>query len=247
MQSEVNFQLTKWADQGVEGHFSQPTPWINIEDTVTPKMAKLVGAKDNEVVIMNSLTVNLHLMLVSFYRPSEKRHKILIEGKAFPSDYHAIVSQIQLRNFDPNISLLEIYPREGESFLREEDIEEVIAREGDTIALVLFSGIQYYTGQLFDMKRITNAGHQQGCLVGFDLAHAVGNVPLSLHEWGCDFACWCTYKYMNAGPGSIAGCFIHERHGEVKFANDEDDRRFRDLQIPRLSGWWGHRSVDLIF
>ena len=206
-------QLDKWADQGVEGHFTEPTPWLTIDDIVVESTARLVGALPSEVVIMNSLTVNLHLMMVSFYRPTATKHKILIEKKAFPSDIHAVTSQIVHHHFDPHTSLIEVGPRDGEALIRLEDIEAIIDAEGESIALVLFSGIQYYTGQLFPMQQITKAAHAKGCLVGFDLAHAAGNVPLQLHDWGCDFACWCTYKYLNCGPGSIGGCFVHERHG----------------------------------
>ncbi|KAJ1422139.1 pyridoxal phosphate-dependent transferase [Ochromonadaceae sp. CCMP2298] len=197
-------------------------------------MARLVGAEVSEVVVMNSLTCNLHLMMAAFYQPSATRFKIVIERKAFPSDYHAVVSQIQLAGYDPDLALVEIAPREGETSLREEDIE--ITLEQHCAALVLFSGVQYYTGQLFDMQRITKAAHAQGAMVGFDLAHAVGNVPLSLHEWGPDFACWCTYKYMNCGPGSLGGCFVHARHGGTQ--------RFNRPKPPRMAGWWGHRRQD---
>jgi len=200
-----------------------------------------VGALPSEVVVMNSLTVNLHLMMASFYRPTPGRHKIVIEKKAFPSDIHAVTSQIIHHNFDPATSLVEVAPRDGEALLRVEDIEAVLAAEGDATALVLFSGIQYYTGQLFPMGRITAAAHARGCLVGFDLAHAVGNVPLALHEWGCDFACWCSYKYLNCGPGSIGGCFVHERHGQ---GHPDNNGVLSNPTPPRLAGWWGHRLSD---
>ena len=210
-------------------------------------MAKLVGALPSEVVMMNSLTCNLHMMLTSFYRPTNTRFKILIEKKAFPSDHHAVVSQIQLHGLDPTTALLEVAPRPGETNLHHEDIEEIITREGESIALVMFSGIQYYTGQLFDMQRITVVAQAHGCKVGFDLAHAVGNVPLSLHDWGCDFAVWCTYKYMNCGPGSIGGCFVHERHGRSGLRQEEEEGS-TCTDIPpeplRMAGWWGHRRED---
>ena len=184
---------------------------------------------------MNSLTVNLHLMMCAFYVPTATRHKILIEKKAFPSDVHAVTSQIKHRGLDPATSLVELAPRDGESNLREEDIEAAIRREGDSLALVMFSGVQYYTGQFFDLERISRAGHDVGAMVGVDLAHAVGNVPLKLHDWGIDFACWCSYKYLNCGPGSLGGCFVHERHGPAG-----EDGQGQE----RLSGWWGHRLSD---
>jgi len=229
----VNAQLDKWGEQGVEGHFTEPTPWLTIDDIVQESCARVVGAKPEEVVVMNSLTCNLHLMMCAFYAPTAERHKILIEKKAFPSDVHAVVSQIKHRGFDPETSLVEIAPREGETHLRDEDIEEAIKKEGNSLCLVLFSGVQYYTGQYFDLGRICAAGHSVGAFVGLDLAHAVGNVPLSLHDWGCDFACWCSYKYLNCGPGSLGGCYVHEKHGP----EGEEGQG-------RLCGWWGHRLSD---
>lgn len=239
MSENIQGQLTKWAHQGVEGHFEQPTPWLTIDDIVVESSARLVGAKPNEVVIMNSLTANLHFMMSSFYKPTPDRFKIITEKKAFPSDTHAVVSQIVNHGFDPATALVEVGPREGEETLRDEDILAVIREHGSTTALVMFSGIQYYTGQFFDLQAIVEVGHAQGCIVGFDLAHAVGNVPLQLHEWDADFACWCTYKYLNCGPGSIGGCFVHERHGQVT-SDSEGNLHFRN----RLSGWWGHRVED---
>lgn len=240
-------QLDKWGREGVEGHFTDPTPWLTIDDITMDSMARLVGAEPAEIVLMNSLTVNLHLMMVSFFRPTATRHKILIEKKAFPSDVHAVVSQIVHHKLDPAVSLLEIAPRDGENLLRIEDIEALIEAEGDSIALVLFSGIQYYTGQLFDMGRITKAAKGKGCNVGFDLAHAVGNVPLKLHEWGCDFACWCSYKYMNCGPGSIGGCFVHSSHSNHNdLVENNANGHFQKVIVnpPRFAGWWGHRLDD---
>ncbi|XP_013884026.1 kynureninase [Austrofundulus limnaeus] len=183
-------------------------------------------AKTEEVALMNGLTVNLHLLLLSFYKPNTMRHKILMEDKAFPSDHYAVESQIRLRGFDPQLSMMLLSPRPGEDTLRTEDILEVIQKEGDNIAVVMFSGVQFYTGQLFDMRAITEAGHKKGCFVGFDCAHAVGNVDLKLHDWGVDFACWCSYKYLNSGAGGLAGAFVHEKH--------------KDTIKPRLLGWWGH-------
>ena len=211
-------------------------------------MASLVGAQRSEVVMMNSLTGNLHLMMSAFYRPTDTRYKIMIEKKAFPSDYHAVISQIQIHGRDPADALIEVAPRDGETTLRQEDIEAAINEHGSTISLVLFSGVQYYTGQFFDIPRITAAGHAHGCKVGFDLAHAVGNVPLQLHEWGCDFACWCTYKYMNCGPGCLGGCFVHERHGKAGEAAAAaliaDRSRYHVPEPVRMAGWWGHRRED---
>ncbi|KAJ7389149.1 hypothetical protein OS493_033235 [Desmophyllum pertusum] len=185
------------------------------------------SAKDIEVAIMNSLTVNVHLMMVPFYRPTPQRHKILIEAKAFPSDYYAVQSHIRFHGYDPAKAIIEATPREGEELLRTEDILSIIEDQGDAIALVLFSGVQFYTGQYFDMKRITASAQKKGCVVGWDLAHAVGNVELQLHDWNVDFACWCTYKYLNSGPGGIGGAFVHEKHAY-------------NFDLPKFAGWWGH-------
>ena len=227
--SHLDQVLRDWANLGVEGHFHAKDPWMPYHRLLTEQTAELVGAQPSEVVVMNSLTVNLHLMMASFYRPTQTRHKILVERGAFPSDQYAVKSQICFHGFDPATSLLELAPREGESCLREEDIDLLIDREGDSIALILLGGVNYATGQVFDMAGITQAGQKKGCVVGFDLAHAAGNIPLRLHDWGPDFAVWCSYKYLNGGPGCIGGCFVHERHG-------------RAWKLPRLAGWWGHEE-----
>ena len=210
--SYLEQELRDWAQFGVEGHFHARNPWVPYHRLLTQQTATLVGAHPAEVVVMNSLTVNLHLMMTSFYRPTSERHKILVERGAFPSDQYAMKSQLRFHGFDPGTSLLELTPREGESCMRDEDIESLIEREGDSIALILIGGINYVTGQAFDMAGITKAGQRKGCVVGFDLAHAAGNIPLHLHDWGPDFAVWCNYKYLNGGPGCVGGCFVHERH-----------------------------------
>ena len=223
----IEQELQEWANLGVEGHFHAKNPWMPYHRLLTQQTADLVGAEPSEVVLMNSLTVNLHLMMVSFYRPTKQRHKILIERGAFPSDQYAVKSQIQFHGFDPASSLIEVVPGDGESWIRDEEIESLIEQEGDSIALILLGGVNYGSGQLFDMAGITKAGHCKGCIVAFDLAHATGNVPLRLHDWGPDFAVWCSYKYLNGGPGCVAGCFVHERHAEWR-------------NRPRFVGWWGH-------
>ncbi|MGH8532520.1 MAG: kynureninase [Gammaproteobacteria bacterium] len=225
-QAYVIEELEKWRRLGVRGHFESRYPWMPYHEFLTAETAGLAGAEPREVVTMNSLTVNLHLMMASFYRPSAERHKILIEKHAFPSDHYAVESQIRFHGFDPARSLLLATPRPGEDCLRLEDIADLIEREGAGIALILLPGVQYYTGQVLDMAEIVRLAHRQGCVAGFDLAHAAGNIHLRLHEWGCDFACWCSYKYLNAGPGSVAGCFVHERHAQR-------------LDLPRFAGWWG--------
>ena len=214
MRERIEQELNDWAVLGVEGHFRAHSPWMPYHRLLTQQTAELVGAKPIEVVVMNSLTVNLHLMMVSFYRPTAKRFKIVIERGAFPSDQYAIKSHIRFRGLDAAAALIELTPRAGESCLRDEDIDSLIEREGDSIALILLGGVNYATGQAFDMARITRAGHVRGCFVGFDLAHAAGNLHLKLHEWGPDFSVWCSYKYLNGGPGCVAGCFVHERHAQ---------------------------------
>jgi len=223
----VEQELQAWAQLGVEAHFRAKNPWMPYHRLLTEQTAELVGAKPLEVVVMNSLTVNLHLMMVSFYRPTATRYKIVVESGAFPSDQYAVKSQIRFHGFDPATSLIELTPRPSESCLCEEDIQSLIEREGERIALILLGGVNYATGQAFDMASITRWGHAQGCMVGFDLAHAAGNLPLKLHEWGPDFAVWCSYKYLNGGPGCTGGCFVHQRHA------DSHD-------LPRFTGWWGH-------
>ncbi|HEY3973575.1 MAG TPA: kynureninase [Candidatus Sulfotelmatobacter sp.] len=220
-------ELRDWAHLGVEGHFHAKNPWMPYHRLLTEQTAALVGAQPEEVVVMNSLTVNLHLMMASFYRPTNARHKILVERGAFPSDQYAVASQIRFHKFDPASSLVELTPRDGESCMRDEDIEALIEREGDSIALILLGGVNYATGQAFDLAAVTKAGHRKGCVVGFDLAHASGNIPLHLHDWGPDFGVWCSYKYLNGGPGCVAGCFVHERHAHAQ-------------HLPRFAGWWGH-------
>lgn len=229
----VEQELKDWETLGVEGHFHAKNPWMPYHELLTDQTARLVGAKPLEVVVMNTLTVNLHLMLVSFYRPTARRHKIVVEANPFPSDRYAVESQIKFHGFDPKRSLIELQPRAGETNLRTEDIEDVLEADGDEIALVLLGGVNYYSGQAFDLERITRTAQAQGCVVGFDLAHAVGNIPLRLHEWNVDFAVWCSYKYLNSGPGGIAGCFVHERHAT-------------NAALPRFAGWWG-QNKDIRF
>lgn len=223
----INQELKDWAKLGVEGHFHGTSPWMPYHEFLTEPMAAIVGAQPSEVVMMNSLTVNLHLMMASFFKPQGRRRKILIEADAFPSDLYAAKSQLHWHGLNPEEDLLLLRPRKGEHALRTEDILNVIETWGADIAMSILGGVNYYTGQWFDMKTITEAAHEQGIKVGWDLAHAVGNVPLQLHEWGVDFAAWCNYKYLNGGPGGVAGAFVHERH----HVNES---------LPRLAGWWGH-------
>lgn len=223
----IQAELEDWARFGVEGHFHARHPWLPYHEFVTEPLARLVGAKPIEVVAMNSLTVNVHLLMVSFYRPTRERFKIVIEAGAFPSDQYAVASQARFHGFDPAQAVLELKPRPGEVTLRTEDIEETIRREGASIALVMLGGVNYLTGQAFDLERISRAARQAGAVMGVDLAHAAGNLELRLHDWGVDFAAWCSYKYVNSGPGAIAGAFVHERHAQ-------------DRSLPRFEGWWGH-------
>ncbi len=226
-QQYIEQELEQWRTHGVEGHFRGEHPWIKYHRYLQPQSAHIVGAQESEVVVMNTLTVNLHLLMVSFYRPTPQRFKIIMEAGAFPSDQYAVESQVKWHGLNPETAIVEVAPRPGEETLRTEDIVETIEQHGAQTALVLFSGVQYYTGQFFDLAAITAAGHRVGAYVGFDLAHAAGNVLLQLHDWNADFATWCSYKYLNAGPGGPSGVFIHERHG-----NNPD--------LPRFAGWWGH-------
>jgi kynureninase len=223
----VEQELDDWARLAVDGHLDGATPWYSYHETVREPMARLTGAQPNEVVCMNSLTVNLHLMMATFYRPTKSRYKILMEEPAFPSDTYAIKSQIVHHGFDPKDALILARPREGEHAIRQEDIEATLEKHGQQIALVLIAGVNFFTGQLFDIEKITAKAQKHGCAAGIDLAHAVGNVPLALHDWNVDFAVWCSYKYLNSGPGAVAGAFVHERH-----ATNRD--------LPRLAGWWGN-------
>ncbi len=225
----VQQELDDWAKLGVEGHFQAKNPWMPYHEIFPNQLSKIIGCKENEVVVMNQLTINLHLLMVSFYRPTKQRYKIICEAKAFPSDQYAFETHIKHHNLDPDQTIIEVSPREGEHTLRTEDILSVIKEHGDSVAVVLFGGVNYYTGQLFDMKAITLAAHAVGAYAGFDLAHAVGNVALQLHDWNVDFACWCSYKYLNSGPGGVAGVYINEKHVTNK-------------ELPRFAGWWGYKK-----
>ena len=226
----LNQELEDWATFGVEGHFHAKNPWMPYHEFLTESYAKIVGAKPTEVVAMNTLTVNLHLMMVSFYKPTDKRHKIIIEGDAFPSDIYAVESQIKHHGLSVETSLIKLRPRDGESAIRTKDIATIIEREGDEIALIMLGGVNYYTGQVFDFEKITKLAHAKGINVGFDLAHAAGNIKLELHKWDVDFAVWCSYKYLNSGPGSVAAAFVHEKH--------------HNTNLNRFAGWWGHNKED---
>lgn len=223
----IQNELDDWATFGVEGHFEAKKPWFAYHEFLTEKIAKIVGAKSSEVVVTHSLTTNLHLMMVSFYRPTAKRYKIICEEKAFPSDQYALESQVKFHGLNVKDALIEVGPRSGEHTIRHEDIIAAIDEAGDELAMVMIGGVNYYTGQLFDMKSITEKAHEVGATCGFDLAHAAGNVILKLHEWGVDFAAWCSYKYLNSSPGGVSGLFVHENH---EFNED----------LPRFAGWWGY-------
>ncbi len=225
-QKFVDEVMTDWKELAVEGHFYADKPWWDYHERLAAPLAKVVGAKPEEVTVMNTLTVNLHLLMVSFYRPTKKRYKIICEEKAFPSDQYMLQSQVRFHGFDSNDAIVEVKKREGENFWRTEDILKTIEEVGDELALVLIGGVNYYNGQVFDMETITKAGREQGAFVGWDLAHAAGNIELKLHDWDVDFASWCSYKYMNSGPGNASGVFVNER-----YLNRKD--------IPRFEGWWG--------
>jgi len=226
----IQQELEDWKDLGVEGHFHARNPWLPYHEFLSDSYSKILGAKSSEVVAMNTLSVNLHLMMVSFYQPTKKRFKVLMEADAFPSDIYAIESHLKHHNLNPEKAVIRLKPRKNESFIRTKDVEEIIDNDGEEIALIILGGVNYYTGQVFDMKEITKLGHKKGIKVGFDLAHAVGNISLSLHEWNIDFAVWCSYKYLNSGPGSVGGVFIHERHHKSN--------------LNRFAGWWGHDKVS---
>lgn len=228
-QAYIQQELDDWAKYGVEGHFEAKNPWMPYHEFLTETMAEVVGAKNSEVVVMNTLTTNLHMLMVSFYRPTAKKFKIVIESDAFPSDRYAVQSQLKFHGFDPEEGLVEWKPRKGEELLHIEDLEKIVEEQGDEIALLLIGGVNYYTGQFLDLKRIAQIGHAKECVVGIDLAHGAGNIEANLHDSGVDFAAWCTYKYLNSGPGSLAGLFVHERHQH-------------DRDLPRFAGWWNHNK-----
>jgi kynureninase len=223
----IDLELQRWQTLGVEGHFMGELPWTQFHKALAPASAHIVGAQEDEVIVMNTLTVNLHLLMLSFYRPSAQRYKIIMEAGAFPSDQYAVASQVQMQGFDPQSAIVEVSPRPGEDLLHSDDILQTIAEHGAETALVLFGGVNYFTGQAYDLAAITAAAHRVGAMVGFDLAHAAGNLPLQLHDWGVDFAVWCTYKYINSGPGALGGAFVHAKHG-------------LRTDLTRLTGWWGH-------
>ncbi|WP_430928803.1 kynureninase [Polaribacter marinivivus] len=224
----IQQELKDWANLGVEGHFEAKNPWLHYHEYLTDNMAKIVGAKPKEVVVMNTLTTNLHLLMVSFYSPTKTKYKIVIESDAFPSDRYAVQSQLKFHGFSEN-DLIEWKPRRGEELLNIEDLETIIDKQGDEIAMLLIGGVNYYTGQFLDIKKIAEIGHSKNCIVGIDLAHGAGNIQPNLHDSGVDFAAWCTYKYLNSGPGSLAGLFVHERHADNK-------------DLPRFAGWWNHNK-----
>jgi kynureninase len=225
----INTELQDWAKWGVEGHFNAKNPWFAYHEMFAKPIAKIVGAKEQEVVVMNNLTVNLNLLLVSFYRPTKNRYKILCEAKAFPSDQYALEMQVKNAGLNPDESIIEIKPREGERIIHHEDIIKAIEEAGDSLACVMIGGVNYFTGQVFDMKGITEAAHKVGANCGFDLAHGAGNIELNLHDWDVDFACWCSYKYLNSGPGGVSGIYINERH-------------CNNTELPRFAGWWGQEK-----
>lgn len=228
--SAIEQELNDWANLGVEGHFEAKNPWMPYHEFLTESMAKIMGAKPIEIVVMNTLTTNLHLLMVSFYNPTKKRHKILIESDAFPSDRYAVQTQLEFHGYDTNECLIEWTPRTDEKLLRTEDLEQILETQGEEIALLLIGGVNYYTGQYLDLKKIAALGHAKGCKVGIDLAHGAGNIQPELHDSGIDFAAWCTYKYLNAGPGSLGGVFVHERYAH-------------DKTLKRFAGWWSQNKA----
>lgn len=225
----INQELDDWAKWGVEGHFHAKNPWFSYHEMFAKPIAKIVGALPKEVVVMNNLTVNLNLLMVSFYRPTKERYKIVCEAKGFPSDQYALEMQVKSAGFNPDDAIIEVAPRAGEKTIRHEDIISAIEKAGNSLACVMIGGVNYFTGQVFDMKAITEAAHKVGANCGFDLAHGVGNIELKLHEWNVDFACWCSYKYLNSGPGGVSGVYIHERHCD-------------NTELPRFAGWWGQEK-----
>ena len=225
----IEQELDDWANFGVEGHFEAKNPWLSYHELLTDTMAKVVGAKPVEVVVMNTLTTNLHLLMVSFYQPSKTKYKIIIESDAFPSDRYAVQSQLSFHGFDPEEALIEWKPKEGKELLELEDLKSILDSQGDEVALLLIGGVNYYTGQYLDIKKIAELGHAKKCMVGIDLAHGAGNIQPNLHDSSIDFAAWCTYKYLNSGPGSLSGLFVHEKHAQRK-------------DLPRFSGWWNHNK-----
>lgn len=227
VQAAIETELASWRQEAVGGYFAGANPWLYYQDYCKPSLSKLVGCLPNEVTVMNALTVNLHLMLLSFYRPAAKRYKLMMEAGAFPSDMYAVETQVKFHGYDPADAIIEISPRAGEKLLRTEDILAAIEEHKDELALTIFSGMNYYTGQLYDMQAITEAAHRAGALAGFDLAHVTGNVPLQLHDWNVDFAVWCSYKYLNSGPGAVGGVYVHEKHATQP-------------ATPRMGGWWGN-------
>ena len=222
-------ELSDWARYGVEGHFKAGYPWFSYHHFFAERLGKIVGAGKDEVVAMNTLTVNLHMLMLSFYRPAGKRYKILMEAGAFPSDQYAVETQVRMHGYEPDDAIIEITPKNGASLIEDADIINAINEAGDSLAMVMIGGVNYYTGQFFDLENITKAAHAAGAYAGFDLAHAVGNIPLKLHDWNVDFACWCSYKYLNSGPGGVGGAYVHERHGN-------------DPRLFRLAGWWGNEE-----
>ena len=224
----IQFELDNWAKFGVEGHFKSKNPWFSYHEMFAEPLSKIVGAKPNEVVAMNQLTSNIHFLFISFYRPTKKRYKILCEAKAFPSDQYALESQVKFHGYKSEDAIIEVSPRAGEHCIRHEDILSTIEKNKNELALIFIGGVNYYSGQVFDTKLITDAGHKAGAMVGFDMAHAAGNIKMNLHDWKVDFACWCSYKYLNSGPGNVAGAFIHEKH--------------HNKDLPMFAGWWGYNK-----